>query len=124
MDRYPIRLRELHLLRRTRRSTECVGGAAKILMAFLYVLKSCIDNKLYVGSTRQTLEQRIRRHNNGQVDSTRNRRPFILLHSESFKEYSNARKRELYLKTGSGREHLNRILINRTGTQAAKGGRL
>ncbi len=93
-------------------------------MAFLYVLKSCVDNKLYVGSTRQTLEQRIRRHNNGQVDSTKDRRPFILLHSENFEEYSDARKRELYLKTGSGREHLNRILINRTGTQVAKGGRL
>ena len=93
-------------------------------MSYVYVLKSLKDNKLYVGSTRQALEERITRHNGGQVISTKNRRPFILLYNESFAEYANARKRELYLKSGSGREHLNRLINKRAGTQVAKGGRL
>ena len=85
-------------------------------MAFVYVLKSLKDNKFYIGSTRRTIEKRLLRHNNGQVISTKNRSPFILLHSECFSDYASARKREIYLKTGSGREHLNRILINGAGT--------
>ncbi len=93
-------------------------------MAYVYVLKSLKDSKFYIGSTRQTIGKRLLRHNSGQVISTRNRLPFILLHSESFSDYTNARKRELYLKSGSGREHLSRILLNRAGTQVAKGGRL
>ncbi|MDD4980591.1 MAG: GIY-YIG nuclease family protein [Candidatus Omnitrophica bacterium] len=93
-------------------------------MAFVYVLKSSKDNKLYVGSTRQNIKERINRHNNGQVQSTKYRRPLSLLYSEHFDDYSHARKKELYLKSGSGREHLNRILVRWAGTQVAKGGRL
>ncbi|MFA4888673.1 MAG: GIY-YIG nuclease family protein [Candidatus Omnitrophota bacterium] len=93
-------------------------------MAFVYVLRSIKDEKLYIGSTRQLLVERLVRHNKGQVPSTRMRIPFTLLYSESFDDFSNARKRELYLKSGSGREYLLRILAKRAGTQAAKGVRL
>ena len=82
------------------------------------------DDKQYIGSTRGSVEERLDRHNKGFVVSTSIRRPFVLLYSEKFDNYSDARKREIYLKTGSGREHLNRILIKRAGTQAAKGDRL
>ena len=93
-------------------------------MSYVYVLQSLKDNKLYIGSTREHLHERIRRHNAGFVESTKDRRPFILIYHEEFDIYSVARKREIYLKTGSGREHLARILAKRAGTQAAKGDRL
>ncbi|PIQ90009.1 MAG: hypothetical protein COV72_00430 [Candidatus Omnitrophica bacterium CG11_big_fil_rev_8_21_14_0_20_42_13] len=94
------------------------------MAAYTYVLKSLKDQRLYVGATRLEVSQRLQRHNAGDITSTKNRRPLILLHYETFNDYSGARKRELYLKTGSGREHLLRILENRAGTQAAKGDRL
>ena len=99
-------------------------------MVFVYVLRSLKDNQLYVGSTRQRIYARVSRHNRGQVRSTKNRRPLVLLYSEPFNNYSDARERELYLKSGSGREHLRRILNNqarsdvRAGTQVAKVDRL
>jgi putative endonuclease len=92
-------------------------------MCYVYVLISKRDNKLYIGSTRQDLKLRLLRHNNGQVKSTKGRVPFDLLYSEFYENYTPARKREIYFKSGSGREHLHRIL-NRAGTQVAKGDRL
>lgn len=79
-------------------------------MAFVYVLRSLKNSYQYIGSTRQSLEERLTRHNSGHVASTKGKRPFILLHSESFDNYTDARKRELYFKSGSGREHLRRLL--------------
>ena len=73
---------------------------------------------------RDSLNDRISRHNQGQVSSTKFRTPLVLLYSEYFDDYSAARKREIYLKTGSGREHLKLILEKWAGTQVAKGGRL
>ena len=93
-------------------------------MAYVYVLKSCKDGKLYVGSTRSTLAARLLKHNCGSIKSTSKRKPFVLLYSEDFHSYTDARKREIYFKSGSGRESLKRILIKRAGTQVAKGGRL
>ena len=95
-----------------------------IPMPYVYVLRSSKDNKLYIGSTRQTIEERLLRHNNGHVKSTKDRRPFVVLCEEYFNDYTSARKRELYLKTGSGREHLERILLKRAGIQVVKGDRL
>ena len=93
-------------------------------MSWVYVLRSLKDNRLYVGSTRQSVEERVSRHNSGQVSSTRNRKPLVLLYTEHYDDYSDARKKEIYFKTGSGRECLSRILTNRAGTQVAKGDRL
>ena len=71
---------------------------------FVYVLR-CIDNKLYTGSTRD-LQNRLTAHNMGKVRTTKNRRPVQLIYTEEFDDYSSAYKRELYLKSGSGREWL------------------
>ena len=46
-------------------------------MAYVYILKSLKDHKKYTGST-PDLERRINQHNEGHVQSTKNRRPFIL----------------------------------------------
>ena len=47
-------------------------------MLFVYVLKSVKDNNLYIGQT-NNLQRRISGHNNGNVQSTKKRRPLILL---------------------------------------------
>ncbi|MFA7114730.1 MAG: GIY-YIG nuclease family protein, partial [Candidatus Omnitrophota bacterium] len=69
-------------------------------MSCVYVLKSLKDEKLYIGSTRKTVEERVKVHNKGSVRSTKGRRPLKLIYSESFDNYADACKREKYFKTG------------------------
>lgn len=76
---------------------------------WVYVLRSLKDGKLYTGQT-QDIEKRLRRHNSGLVPATKNRRPLVLVHEESFKTRSEARGREAYLKTGKGREELRELV--------------
>jgi putative endonuclease len=71
---------------------------------FVYVLK-CKDQKLYIGSTRD-LDKRLKAHKMGRVKTTKSRRPVKLIHMEEFESYEEARKRELYLKSGTGRDWL------------------
>jgi putative endonuclease len=69
-------------------------------MFYLYVLRSLVDNNLYVGSTND-LKERIIKHNRGYVFSTKLRRPFKLIYYESYAAESDARKREKNLKLRS-----------------------
>lgn len=50
---------------------------------YVYVLKSSIDNKLYIGFTAK-LKQRLQSHARGEVYSTKNRRYLKLVHYEFF----------------------------------------
>jgi len=74
-------------------------------MFFVYALKSLKDNHLYIGLSSDP-ERRLLEHNSGKTKSTRQRRPFKIIHLESFPTRTMARKREIYLKSGSGREFL------------------
>lgn len=66
-------------------------------MYYLYILKSKIDFKLYIGYT-DNLKRRLSEHNNGVVTSTNPRRPFELRYYEAFHDQENAKKREHSLK--------------------------
>ena len=70
-------------------------------MYTVYVLQSQKDNKYYIGQTND-LEDRIARHNSGQVKSTRARKPFVLIHNEIFTTRTEAVSRESYLKSLKG----------------------
>ncbi len=78
-------------------------------MFYIYLLKSIKDNRTYVGYT-NNLQERLKKHNSGQVKSTKFRRPLELLFSEEFSTSAEARKRELYWKSGGGRRKLKVIL--------------
>lgn len=78
-------------------------------MYFTYVLRSEKDDKLYIGHT-NNLKRRFIEHNNGYVESTKNRRPLILIYYEACIKEQKAIEREQYFKTGFGRRYLkNRI---------------
>jgi putative endonuclease len=49
-------------------------------------------------------------HNAGQVISTRSRRPFVIEYQEAFEIRIEAREREKYFKTASGRRSLDRYV--------------
>ncbi len=82
-------------------------GGVKI-QGHVYVLR-CKDERLYIGSTRD-LDDRLKAHMMGRVKTTKRRRPVQLVYTEEFEDYREARKREFYLKSGTGREWLRLIL--------------
>ena len=85
------------------------GRSIKNNMYFTYVLRSRIDNNLYVGWT-DDLRKRFEDHNKGNVLSTKSRKPFELEYYEACRNKMRAIKREKYFKTGFGRRFLkNRI---------------
>ncbi len=67
-------------------------------MFSVYVLRSLKDQKFYIGQT-NNLDERMRRHNEGRVPSTKGRRPFVLVWSEAFESRSQAVVRERELKS-------------------------
>ena len=75
----------------------------------VYVLKSLAQNKTYVGLT-SDIERRLAEHNVGRSRSTKPYRPWELVYHEEYVSRDDARKREKYLKAGSGRELLRKIL--------------
>ena len=80
-------------------------------MYFVYILQSLKDNKTYTGYT-NNLDERLKRHNAGQVSSTKNRRSFKLIYSEQFENISKAKKREQYWKSGGGRRKLKEMFLS------------
>jgi len=70
-----------------------------------YILLSIKDRRTYVGYS-SNLKERLHKHNTGQVKSTKYRRPLKLLLSENFKTAQEAKKRELWWKSGAGRRKL------------------
>jgi len=79
-------------------------------MFYVYILQSLKDGKTYVGYTYE-IEQRLKKHNLGQVRSTKYRRPLKLLFVEKFETEKEAKKRELYWKSGAGRRKLKEYFI-------------
>ena len=66
-------------------------------MYFVYVLKSKVDGKLYIGSTND-LRKRFNEHNREINKSTKYRAPFGLIYYEAFTAEVDARIREKKLK--------------------------
>ena len=78
-------------------------------MYYTYVLQSEKDSNLYVGFTKD-LKLRFEQHVKGQVNSTKNRRPLILIYYEACLTQEDATKREKYLKTYNGKRFLHKRL--------------
>jgi putative endonuclease len=70
-------------------------------MYFSYILKSEKDGRFYYGST-QNIEERLKKHNKGDIKSTKNRRPLILHFIEQHETRSLAYQREMFYKSING----------------------
>jgi putative endonuclease len=79
-------------------------------MYTVYVLQSLKDGKHYTGST-SDLDRRLKEHNDGKTESTKRRRPFVVVYTEVYAGKEEAEKREKFFKTGKGREELKSRLM-------------
>ncbi len=78
-------------------------------MWYVYILK-CNNNSYYTGCT-NNVEERLKRHNNGQVHYTKDKLPVILISYIAFVDKYKAFAFEKYLKSGSGIAFRNKRLI-------------
>jgi len=77
-------------------------------MFYVYVLKSKIAQKSYVGFTND-IDRRLEEHNSGKNQYTKKYRPWTVLYKEEYKTWQEAKKRETYLKGRPGRRFLKNI---------------
>jgi putative endonuclease len=73
---------------------------------FVYVLWSEKLQKRYIGSC-EDVPRRLDEHNRGKERFTKGGIPWIVVYQEQCVNRSEARKRELYLKSGIGRQWLD-----------------
>ena len=74
-------------------------------MYFVYILRSTLIKRFYIGFT-LNIERRIKEHNSGKTRSTKAYRPWELFFKENYNSLAEARNREKYLKSGIGREFI------------------
>ena len=80
---------------------------------YLYIiLLSQKDQRTYVGHC-VDMAVRLNQHNSGKVAATRHRRPLEVFHTEQVETLAEAKKRELYWKSGGGRRRLKKLFTNR-----------
>jgi len=65
----------------------------------------------HIGYT-EDLENRFNLHQNGKVISTKHRQPLKLIYYEAYTEQLDAKKREVFLKSGSGHRFIKKQLDN------------
>jgi len=79
------------------------------IMYKVYILKSLNKSRYYIGHT-ENLENRLLRHDNGKVKSTKFYRPWKLVHEEGYDTKSEAYKRELEIKSYKGGIKFKKLL--------------
>jgi len=82
-------------------------------MFYVYVLKSKIFNKIYIGYTSE-LKGRLEAHNHiSNKGWTKAFKPWELVYSEEYNTKIDAMKREKQLKSQKGREFIHKEILNK-----------
>ncbi|WP_294818581.1 GIY-YIG nuclease family protein [uncultured Flavobacterium sp.] len=77
-------------------------------MYYVYAISSLNRNYIYVGLT-GNIERRLNEHNSGKNRTTKPYRPFLLIFTQICPTREEARKLEVYYKSGIGKEKLRQI---------------
>ncbi|MBB6327054.1 putative endonuclease [Algoriphagus iocasae] len=77
-------------------------------MFTVYALKSEKDGRIYVGFT-QDINRRLKEHDSGKTKSTKGLVPWFVIFTEEVETREEARAREIYLKSGVGKEYLKSL---------------
>ena len=79
-------------------------------MYFVYLLRSVLTGKTYVGVTNKDVNFRLKEHNQGKNNWTSKYKPFHLIYYESFYCEKDALHRELFLKSGVGNKVIRALV--------------
>ncbi len=85
----------------TRKTEDC--------MYFVYVLRSALTDRLYIGSSGEP-DSRLQSHNAGRGGWSKRYRPWVRIVLEEHPDRETAERREQYLKSGWGRRWLRETL--------------
>jgi len=78
-------------------------------MFYVYILQSSKNGAYYIGSCKDIVE-RLRLHNEGLVHSTKRFLPWHCVHKERYLSLSDARKRELKIKSWKKRAAIEKLI--------------
>ena len=84
---------------------------SRMFFYYVYVLISSKDNGRYIGYT-NNLRKRLEEHNKGKNFSTKFRAPFSLVYYEACINQDDAKQREKYLKSTTGRRFITKRIKN------------
>ena len=76
---------------------------------YVYILHNKSKNFIYVGYS-EDLKTRFKKHNAGEVQSTKHYIPLEIIHYEAYQNMKDAKRREEYLKTNKGKTTLITML--------------
>ena len=83
-------------------------------MVFVYILIND-QKKFYIGITKLEPAQRLKRHNNGDIYSTKFGKPWKLLKTEKYQNYQEARKREMQIKSWKNGNAFKKFIFKSAG---------
>ena len=90
-------------------------------MPYLYILEN-INKKHYIGITSLNPSQRILRHNNGEVYSTKIGKPWEIIYTENFNSIKEAREKEKKIKSWKGGNAFRNFLSKVAGSSNGRTG--
>ena len=76
---------------------------------FVYILQSKKNGSYYIGYA-YCLEKRLKEHNGGLVKATKYKKPYILIYFEVYKNETEAKKREYYIKRQKSRKFIKELI--------------
>ena len=79
-------------------------------MYYVYILLNKAKTKTYTGVA-DDVNKRLVAHNEGRVQSSRLDRPYKIAHAEPFETLSEARQKEKFYKSTTGRRRLKSMLF-------------
>jgi len=80
-------------------------------MYYLYILLNNQKSRTYTGVT-NNLDKRFKEHNEGKVSSSSPYRPYHIAYTECFETLKEAKQREKFFKTTTGRRKLQKLLFS------------
>ena len=89
-------------------------------MHYIYILLNEAKTRTYTGVT-DDVENRLKEHNDGRVKSSRPYRPYRVIYSEEFETLIEARQKEKFYKSTTGRRRLKEMLFGDGGVSPLVG---
>ena len=83
--------------------------ATKFMFFYVYIIYSAQKDKFYIGQT-NNLKQRVERHTQGRVLSTKYGKPWKLVYNKKFETRSKAMEFEHYLKSKKSKNSITKII--------------